>query len=160
MVCPLCKVQLVASSEEECIAHMASCTGFYARHPANADGTSQSLGRDGAAAAGAASGFVNHVGFYVPGEDVVELHGLEGKPALNGKLAVVLGWFLSRGRWGVELLPGPGGGGATPPADRAQLKIKPQNLKWAGRITAGAGETVLLEEASQDCTAVSLYIPL
>jgi len=160
VVCPLCQVKLVASSEEECIAHMASCTGFQARHPANVDGTSQSLGQNAAGssagsgmAGGGGASATTHAGYYVPGEDVVVLQGLEARPELNGKLAVVLGWHMSRGRWGVEILPSGVEGGTDAGTDGAQMRIRPKNLRWAGRISAGLGSTVLVEEASVECTA-------
>lgn len=163
MVCPLCQVKLVASSEEECIAHMASCTGFQARHPANVDGTSQSLGQNAAGssagsgmAGGGGASATTHAGYYVPGEDVVVLQGLEARPELNGKLAVVLGWHMSRGRWGVEILPSGVEGGTDAGTDGAQMRIRPKNLRWAGRISAGLGSTVLVEEASVEC---AYFIP-
>jgi hypothetical protein len=148
--CPLCQETLVATSEAECIAHMAACTGFKARHPTNPDGSSQSAGMGESSGGGGSGGGggarAPHSGYFVPHVDVVELAGLKAQPALNGRLALVLGWFRKGGRWAVELLGaedadaagGGGDGGQVPPAAAPQapaghrLKVKPANMVWVG----------------------------
>eukprot|EP01047_Picozoa_sp_COSAG01_P045081 COSAG01_NODE_4127_length_5326_cov_3.238569_11_plen_374_part_00 len=107
--CPLCGQMIIATNQDECVAHMEHCAAFVGVH--GADGTSEPdvsyltenvRGANGAAGEAAATSDMDDMLVLPPGSAVV-LEGLGRAPELNGLCGCVESWDREAGRYRVRV---------------------------------------------------------